>query len=132
MTATVFSPFLIEPDSTAETKASSESNVRAFPVNPRPSLPVILATAPPGAKLPRRILVSLEKSRGTEGRRDEPDVSSSFNWLVERTDHVLTRGEFAMFVYPTLQVFAESSTSDRDIISVDEVIFHQEVKYLCS
>ena len=55
-TTTVFSPFLIEPDSTALTKASSESNVLAFPVNPRPSLPVILATAPPGARLPLRIL----------------------------------------------------------------------------
>jgi len=55
-TATVFSPFLISPFSTASTKASSVSNVLAFPVNSRPSFPVILATAPPGARLPFRIL----------------------------------------------------------------------------
>ena len=55
-TATVFSPFLISPFSTASTKASSVSNVLAFPVNSSPSFPVILATAPPGAKLPFRIL----------------------------------------------------------------------------
>jgi hypothetical protein len=106
MTATVFSPFLIEPDSTAETKASSESKVRAFPVNPRPSLPVILATAPPGAKLPRRILGSLKNNRAIERRRDEPDVSSSFDGFIERTDHVLSRREFSIFVYPTFQVLA--------------------------
>jgi hypothetical protein len=35
--------------------SSSESNTRAGPENRRPSLPVILPTAPPGARLPRRI-----------------------------------------------------------------------------
>lgn len=55
-TATVFSPLCISPFSTASTKASSVSNVLAFPVNSRPSFPVILATAPPGARLPFRIL----------------------------------------------------------------------------
>jgi hypothetical protein len=51
-TITVFSPFLIDPLSTACTNSFSESNARAFPVNPRPSLPVIFAIAPPGARLP--------------------------------------------------------------------------------
>ena len=51
-TMTVFSPFLIDPTSTACTNSSSESNTRAFPVNPRPSFPVIFAIAPPGARLP--------------------------------------------------------------------------------
>ena len=53
---TVFSPFLIDPLSTALTNSASESKVRALPVNPKPSLPVIFATAPPGARLPFRIL----------------------------------------------------------------------------
>lgn len=35
-----------------------------------------------------------------------------------------------MFVYPALQVLAESSASDRDVVAVDKVIFHQEVEYL--
>ena len=35
--------------------SSSESNTRAGPEKRRPSLPVILPTAPPGARLPRRI-----------------------------------------------------------------------------
>jgi hypothetical protein len=51
-TTTVFSPFLIDPASTACTNSSSESNTRAFPVNPRPSFPVIFAIAPAGARLP--------------------------------------------------------------------------------
>ena len=54
--ATVFSPFFIEPVSMAATNASSVSNTRALPVNCKPSLPVILETAPPGARFPRRIL----------------------------------------------------------------------------
>lgn len=55
-TTTVFSPLRIEPVSTAVTNFSSVSNVRAFPVKFNPSFPVTLATAPPGAKLPRKIL----------------------------------------------------------------------------
>ena len=51
-TMTVFSPFLIDPPSTACTNSSSESNTRAFPVKPKPSFPVIFAIAPPGARLP--------------------------------------------------------------------------------
>ena len=35
--------------------SSSQSYTRAGPENVRPSLPVILATAPPGARLPRRM-----------------------------------------------------------------------------
>lgn len=68
-TTTVFSPFLIDPASTACTNSSSESNTRAFPVNPRPSFPVIFATAPLGARLPVSIL------------RDKP----TFNVGKERT-----------------------------------------------
>ena len=64
------------------------------------------------------------------GEGDEPDVSSSFNGFVERTDHVLTSGEFTMFMHPALQVLAKSSARDREIVTVDEVIFHQEVEDL--
>jgi hypothetical protein len=67
-TTTVFSPLRISPFSTTLTSASSESKVRARPVNPSPSLPVILATAPPGARFPRRILCWCVYGR--QSRRD--------------------------------------------------------------
>lgn len=63
---------------------------------------------------------------------DEPDVSSSFNGLVEGTDHVLASGEFPILMYPTLQVLAYSSASDCHVVAVNEIIFHQEMKDLCS
>jgi hypothetical protein len=60
---TVFSPFLIVFFSMASTIASSVSNTLALPVNCNPSLPVILATAPFGARLPRKMLGNQGKSK---------------------------------------------------------------------
>ncbi|ELU38948.1 hypothetical protein AG1IA_07015 [Rhizoctonia solani AG-1 IA] len=57
-TTTVFSPFLIDLVSIACTNSASLSNTRAFPLKDRPSLPVILETAPPGARLPRNMLIA--------------------------------------------------------------------------
>jgi hypothetical protein len=51
-TITVFSSFLISPAVIAAATSSSLSNTLAFPLNVRPSLPVILLTHPPGAMLP--------------------------------------------------------------------------------
>lgn len=56
-TATVFSPFLMLPLSMASTKSLSWSKARHLPENLRPSFPVILATDPPGAKFPFKILL---------------------------------------------------------------------------
>ena len=47
------SPLLIFCFSSAASISSSESKQLAVPVNWSPSLPVILATAPSGQKLPR-------------------------------------------------------------------------------
>lgn len=85
-TATVFSPFLISPFSTASTKASSVSNVLAFPVNSSPSFPVILATAPPGAKLPFKILrtneiSSSQTTKGIKCRRRNDRVWNRWTYL---------------------------------------------------
>mmetsp|Transcript_102761 Transcript_102761/g.219764 ORF Transcript_102761/g.219764 Transcript_102761/m.219764 type:complete len:218 (+) Transcript_102761:469-1122(+) len=54
---TMKSPFEIFPSSKPLSMASSLSNTFAFPVNRTPSFPVILATAPSGQTLPRRILM---------------------------------------------------------------------------
>mmetsp|Transcript_155268 Transcript_155268/g.476952 ORF Transcript_155268/g.476952 Transcript_155268/m.476952 type:complete len:265 (+) Transcript_155268:553-1347(+) len=51
------SPFEIFPCSRPLSIASSLSNTFARPVKVRPSFPVIFATAPSGAKFPRRILM---------------------------------------------------------------------------
>ena len=54
-TRTVFSFGLIEPDTSSLYRLSSRSKTMARPVKASPSLPVIFATAPPGARLPWRI-----------------------------------------------------------------------------
>ena len=72
---TVFSPFLIDPVSIARTKSSSVSKVRALPVKPSPSFPVILAIAPPGARLPLKTLHRHKFCEGCPYKSDSPDVS---------------------------------------------------------
>lgn len=74
-TMTVFSPFLIDPPSTACTNSSSESNTRAFPVKPKPSFPVIFAIAPPGARLPVSTLMRTAfQNRVREGGSSGTDL----------------------------------------------------------
>ena len=54
---TITSPFAIFPSSRARSMSSSESKTLAGPSKRSPSLPVIFATAPPGARLPRRMRI---------------------------------------------------------------------------
>jgi hypothetical protein len=70
----------MEPDSTAVINSSSVSKARAFPVKLSPSFPVIFATAPPGARLPRRILCvpRLVIERDALSGIYSPNVSSRF------------------------------------------------------
>ena len=135
-TTTVFSPFLMEPLSTAATNSSSESKVRAFPVNPRPSLPVILATAPPGAKLPFKILYwkkrGFERKPSTRSRgKFAPEVTSLFDGFLQRPDYVLfCEGKFAIFVRPAFQILAQSQAGDSHVVAVDQLVLHQISKNL--
>mmetsp|Transcript_19711 Transcript_19711/g.53171 ORF Transcript_19711/g.53171 Transcript_19711/m.53171 type:complete len:217 (-) Transcript_19711:778-1428(-) len=52
---TMTEPFFTLPSSTALSMSSSQSKHSAVPSKLRPSLPVILATEPSGARLPKRI-----------------------------------------------------------------------------
>mmetsp|Transcript_16173 Transcript_16173/g.21412 ORF Transcript_16173/g.21412 Transcript_16173/m.21412 type:complete len:205 (-) Transcript_16173:1068-1682(-) len=53
----ITSPFLTSLFSTPRSMSSSRSKTRATPLNLNPSLPVIFATDPPGAREPYKILI---------------------------------------------------------------------------
>ena len=124
-TTTVFSPFFSEPLSTAAVNSSSPSNVRAFPVNCRPSFPVILETDPPGARFPRRILRSQApptrnqkiKIRGWINKTT-PNMASGFNWVGQWSDNILVGRQLPILCSPPFQVFTEGKTGHRHIVSV--------------
>lgn len=126
-TTTVFSPFLIDPLSTAFVKSSSVLKVRAFPVKPRPSLPVILATAPPGARLPFRILkcddcIREKKANYGEKHESQPKMSGFFDGFVEWPDDILTVGQFSVFVYPSFEILAYRAASNSHIVPINAVV----------
>ena len=66
---TITCPALTRLPMIAFSAASSDSNTMALPENLRPSLPVIFATAPPGARFPRRIRRWLSGFIGFESGR---------------------------------------------------------------
>ena len=104
----------------ALTKSSSVSNVRARPVKPRPSLPVIFATAPPGARLPFKILFGVRfNSAQTGKKRKGPDMTGGLDGVIQRANDILAGRKFAMFVCPSFEIFSQSEARDGHIITVD-------------
>ena len=117
--ATVLSPFFIEPLSTALTNSSSELNARALPMKPNPSFPVILATAPPGARFPFSILEQDgQHFFGAGIKINQPDVPTWFNGVVQWSNEILLKIQFSEFMSPLLEIFAQSTTRDCHVVSV--------------
>lgn len=117
---TVFSPFFIDPLSTAATNSSSESNARALPTKPSPSFPVILATAPPGARFPFSILGQGRWTLLWSGVKiNQPNMSTWFNWVVQWSNEILSSEiQFPKLMSPLFEVFTQSTTCHCHVISV--------------
>src|SRR3984957_14678003 len=110
----------MEPDSMALTKSSSVSNVRARPVKPRPSLPVIFATAPPGARLPFKILFGVRFNRAQTGKqRYGTDISGDAVAVIEQGKDILACRKFCVFVCPLFEICSQSEACAGHIITVD-------------
>lgn len=86
-------------------------------------MPVIFATAPPGARLPFSILRGVSRGSGERGEGSSaPQVAGSLDGCLERADDVLGGRELAVRVRPALEVLAERRTGDGHVVPVDELV----------
>ena len=123
-TATVFSPFLMDPLSMAWTKSDSTSNARHLPLNCSPSLPVIFETAPPGARFPRRMLtVSLVPGV------DPPNVTRLLDGVRNGSDNLLILPLAAMLLNPALTILSKGPPSDRHFVARHDSLLDEEVNH---
>ena len=92
-----------------------------------PSFPVILETAPPGARLPLRILYIRVRKRDYRRKmsRYPPNMTCVFDGFFKRTNNILVEGELAVLMCPPVKILSESETSDRQIVAIYKVMFHQ-------
>jgi len=59
-------------------------------------------------------------------------MPSGLDGIVEWSDDVLTRIQFAVLVRPLFEVFTQCTASDGHVIPVDEFILEQERQNLCT
>jgi hypothetical protein len=47
------------------------------------------------------------------------------DWIIQGADNVLTGGKFTIFVRPSLEILAQSETSDSHVTTVNQIVFEQ-------
>jgi hypothetical protein len=58
-------------------------------------------------------------------------MSSLFDRFIQRSNNVLfVKVEFTKFVNPTIQILSESFPSHGYVITIHQVVFHQEMQHL--
>ena len=58
-------------------------------------------------------------------------MTCGFDGVVEGTDDVLVRGEFAVLVDPSVKILSQRLAGDGHIVAVNHVVPEQEVKNFC-